>query len=213
MKTLREYIEILDEISRRDFLKGAGATAGLAAIGAPKDAKADWWTGSYTDNLTGGKSTFMNNPSTENPNIQLSMRNWPNAGGYVLVMLGFPQIELRGSVVSFGSGMEGIKTNFRAMVGNKVFNGLEGILMKGANQTMFVLAVQNRFNPQLFRSIVDSSEDDQGTADVAVEVGSQVYHFKGRYARPGQLSPAPIREQAEVLVDELTRILEIAKHK
>ena len=27
MKTLREYIEILDEISRRDFLKGAGATA------------------------------------------------------------------------------------------------------------------------------------------------------------------------------------------
>ena len=33
MKTLREYIEILDEISRRDFLKGAGAAAGLAAVG------------------------------------------------------------------------------------------------------------------------------------------------------------------------------------
>jgi hypothetical protein len=32
--------EQLDEISRRDFLKGAGATAGLAAVGAPKDAKA-----------------------------------------------------------------------------------------------------------------------------------------------------------------------------
>ena len=31
MKTLREYIDRLDEISRRDFLKGAGATAGLAA--------------------------------------------------------------------------------------------------------------------------------------------------------------------------------------
>ena len=32
MKTLREYIEILDEISRRDFLKGmgAGAIAGVA---------------------------------------------------------------------------------------------------------------------------------------------------------------------------------------
>jgi hypothetical protein len=40
MKTLREYIEILDEISRRDFIKGAGATAGLAAIGAPGQAKA-----------------------------------------------------------------------------------------------------------------------------------------------------------------------------
>jgi hypothetical protein len=36
MKTLREYIDQLDEISRRDFLKGAGATAGLAAVGAPK---------------------------------------------------------------------------------------------------------------------------------------------------------------------------------
>jgi hypothetical protein len=35
MKTLREYIDQLDEISRRDFIKGAGATAGLAAMGAP----------------------------------------------------------------------------------------------------------------------------------------------------------------------------------
>jgi hypothetical protein len=34
MKTLREYIDMLDEISRRDFLKGAAATAGLAAMGA-----------------------------------------------------------------------------------------------------------------------------------------------------------------------------------
>jgi ABC-type transporter Mla subunit MlaD len=32
MKTLREYIEILDEISRRDFLKGAGAALGGAAL-------------------------------------------------------------------------------------------------------------------------------------------------------------------------------------
>ena len=40
MKTLREYIDQLDEISRRDFLKGAGATAGLAALGTPNFAKA-----------------------------------------------------------------------------------------------------------------------------------------------------------------------------
>jgi hypothetical protein len=40
MKTLREYIDQLDEISRRDFLKGAGATAGLAAIGEPAKAQA-----------------------------------------------------------------------------------------------------------------------------------------------------------------------------
>jgi hypothetical protein len=39
MKTLREYLDQLDEISRRDFLKGAGATAGLAAVGQPTDAK------------------------------------------------------------------------------------------------------------------------------------------------------------------------------
>jgi hypothetical protein len=40
MKTLREYIDQLDEISRRDFIKGAGATAGLAAMGAPTKAQA-----------------------------------------------------------------------------------------------------------------------------------------------------------------------------
>ena len=34
MKTLREYLDQLDEISRRDFLKGAGAVAGLAATDA-----------------------------------------------------------------------------------------------------------------------------------------------------------------------------------
>jgi hypothetical protein len=39
MKTIREYIDHLDEISRRDFIKGAGATAGLAAMGS---AQADW---------------------------------------------------------------------------------------------------------------------------------------------------------------------------
>lgn len=33
MKTLREYIDILDEISRRDALKYAGATAAGAALG------------------------------------------------------------------------------------------------------------------------------------------------------------------------------------
>lgn len=41
MKTIREYIDQLDEISRRDFLKGAGAAAGLAAMGAAGVAKAD----------------------------------------------------------------------------------------------------------------------------------------------------------------------------
>jgi hypothetical protein len=39
MKTLREMMDQLDEINRRDFIKGAGAAAGLAAMG---QAKADW---------------------------------------------------------------------------------------------------------------------------------------------------------------------------
>lgn len=41
MKTLREYIDILDEINRRDFLRGAGAAAVAgAAAGLPKIAQA-----------------------------------------------------------------------------------------------------------------------------------------------------------------------------
>jgi anaerobic selenocysteine-containing dehydrogenase len=55
MKTLREYIDQLDEISRRDFLKGAGATVGATALGAPKDAKSltfDPQTNTYTFDQT-----------------------------------------------------------------------------------------------------------------------------------------------------------------
>jgi len=40
MKTLREYIDQLDEISRRGFLKGAGATAAGAALGKLPPAQA-----------------------------------------------------------------------------------------------------------------------------------------------------------------------------
>ena len=40
MKTLREYMDKLDEISRRDFLKGAGAAAIAGAAGGAMDAKA-----------------------------------------------------------------------------------------------------------------------------------------------------------------------------
>ena len=39
MKTFREYLEILDEINRRDFLKATGAATGLAAMGG---ASAAW---------------------------------------------------------------------------------------------------------------------------------------------------------------------------
>jgi len=45
MKTLREYVDQLDEISRRDFLKGTGAAVAAAALGTPKDAEAFNMTG------------------------------------------------------------------------------------------------------------------------------------------------------------------------
>jgi len=47
MKTLREYIEILDEISRRDFLRGAGAALGSVVLGAPTGAFGQETPGSY----------------------------------------------------------------------------------------------------------------------------------------------------------------------
>lgn len=47
MKTIREYIEILDEISRRDFLKGASAALGSVVLGAPKGAFGQETSGSY----------------------------------------------------------------------------------------------------------------------------------------------------------------------
>ena len=39
---IREILNRLDEISRRDFLKGAGAAAVGAAVGQPQDSRAEW---------------------------------------------------------------------------------------------------------------------------------------------------------------------------
>jgi hypothetical protein len=69
MKTIREYIDHLDEISRRDFIKGAGATAGLAAMGS---AQADWKKQADipdvefgTGKLTGQNTQNYRNTSTD----------------------------------------------------------------------------------------------------------------------------------------------------
>jgi hypothetical protein len=66
---IREMLDRLDEISRRDFLKGAGATAGLAAMG---QAKADWQKQADipdvefgTGKLTGQKTQNYRNTSTD----------------------------------------------------------------------------------------------------------------------------------------------------
>jgi hypothetical protein len=66
MKTLREYIDQLDEISRRDFLKGAGAAAVGAAIGQPKDAEAEWTQPFVSvDQMTGKTHIFYKNISAD----------------------------------------------------------------------------------------------------------------------------------------------------
>lgn len=66
MKTLREYIDQLDEISRRDFLKGAGAAVAGAAVGQPKDATAHWVGPlKQKDRMTDLESSTWANRSTD----------------------------------------------------------------------------------------------------------------------------------------------------
>ena len=62
MKTLREYIDQLDEISRRDALKYAGATAAGAALGQPKVSRAEWTQPLISvDQMTGKTHIFYTN--------------------------------------------------------------------------------------------------------------------------------------------------------
>ena len=63
---IREVLDRLDEISRRDFLKGAGAAAVGAAVGAPKGAKADWENPIVNiDQMTGKTHIYYRNTSTD----------------------------------------------------------------------------------------------------------------------------------------------------
>jgi hypothetical protein len=59
MKTLREYIDQLDEISRRDFLKGAGAALGAAALGGAGDANATIDNWDYHKSLTPNQASII----------------------------------------------------------------------------------------------------------------------------------------------------------
>lgn len=72
MKTLREYMDQLDEISRRDFLKGAGAAAVAGATGG---AKAQW----------------VKDPDYKDPMDDVVYRSWSNRSTNGLATLQFNQ--------------------------------------------------------------------------------------------------------------------------
>jgi hypothetical protein len=77
MKTLREYINQLDEISRRDFLKGAGAAAGLAAtdaISAP--FKHSQNVDPMTDKVQSKNSTVVSDDGSAQLYIQWNSGVW-----------------------------------------------------------------------------------------------------------------------------------------
>jgi hypothetical protein len=103
MKTLREYIEILDEISRRDFLKGAGATAGLAAMGGANAAPFKHTTSK--DQMTGKKTADVSTVKSNDGKAILELRR----GTKPMVV-----VEVPGAIFNAGS----LGTKCRYKIGN-----------------------------------------------------------------------------------------------
>lgn len=112
MKTLREYIDILDEISRRDALKYAGAAAAGAVVGSPKDAEADrsWsvdpisdkWSAVMTSENFPGATLFWDE---DIPTFQIEFRqpsNWSPAA-VKEKRLHFPQVTSYRYTLRFGN--------------------------------------------------------------------------------------------------------------
>jgi TonB family protein len=62
---IREMLDRLDEISRRDFLKGVGATAGLVALGAPQKAFGQETVGSFGPYIDIGKVKIKSRPNAD----------------------------------------------------------------------------------------------------------------------------------------------------
>jgi TonB family protein len=71
---IREMLDRLDEISRRDFLKGVGATAGLVALGAPQKAFGQETVGSFGPYIDIGKVKIKSRPNANDYYPEFSRR-------------------------------------------------------------------------------------------------------------------------------------------
>lgn len=202
MKTLREYIDQLDEISRRDFLKGAGATAVGAAVGAPGQAKADWISNYDQDQLTGERNQYTSNRSIENPSVSLQVRKWQIFGGkYVLFVSGLPRLNLR-ATAQIGQ-VQGQAEPFRAVINNTLYDRYQGLAIPSDLGSSFILAIQGQLNTKLLPAAGQSMEEQ---TNIKVEVFGKIYTFPGNIIREDDLDE-------DGNPDAVARILELSKNK
>lgn len=110
MKTFREYIDMLDEISRRGFLKGAGAAAGLAATGA---VAAPFRHGGYVDQMTGQGKGNYSVVKSDNSNASLTIQ-WPGKTEFPGAVIQIP-----GAIVSYEVKSKVWQAQGRIKIGNE----------------------------------------------------------------------------------------------
>jgi hypothetical protein len=133
MKTLREYIDQLDEISRRDLLRGAGATAGLAVTDA---ISAPFKHITHIDQMTNeptGKYTIV---KSDNNQASIIILNRDELGGVTIIVPGYidADIKTRGIFplqaqgrIKFGNGPVLSVTFSQLSIGNTAVISTPGI--------------------------------------------------------------------------------------
>ena len=210
MKTLREYIDQLDEISRRDFLKGAGATAGLAAIGAPKDAKAEWLPPvTKTDPMTDVKTTHWFNISDDS-SVMLTLKNVAGygyktpmlnnvTGSWILPKESAALYSIPGKEEEFTSSAEKYPWG-RLRIDNFPPVDIKFAFPHDSAKVAYILPGDSLNGRELTNMI--GSAKERILIDVSQISNKSIIKFFNRQVR-----------EAEVLEDELARILEIATHK
>ena len=70
------------------------------------------------------------------------------------------------------------RSPFRMLVGDKLFNNQQGLMVPGHNETLLLLAVQGKINVNLFNATLDAVGN---ASNLAVEIYSKVYHFNGAF--------------------------------